>query len=244
MKDKESFNKSSGSLKRAQNLVGFYSAITLTVITVVTFSFALTAIPISGAFAPEGGLEYPYLDTVSQYPKDYLWMFPAIFLILSYIILMIAIHSYASNEKKIFSQISLAFTIVSAVLLLGNYFIQFSVIPASLINGETEGITLLTQYNPHGIFIALEDLGYLMMSLSFLFIAPVFTKKNRIESAIRWIFIIAFVLTIISLVIISIRYGIIRKDRLEVAVITIDWMVLIINGILLSILFRNQLKAA
>lgn len=34
------------------------------------------------------------------------------------------------------------------------------------MHGETEGITLLTQYNAHGIFIALEELGYLLMSLS------------------------------------------------------------------------------
>jgi hypothetical protein len=30
----------------------------------------------------------------------------------------------------------------------------------SLLKGETEGLTLFLQYNPDGIFIALEDLGY------------------------------------------------------------------------------------
>ena len=32
---------------------------------------------------------------------------------------------------------------------------------------------MLIQYNPHGVFIALEEPGYLVMSLSFLFMAPV-----------------------------------------------------------------------
>jgi hypothetical protein len=127
-------------------------------------------------------------------------------------------------------------------VLLCDYFIQFSVIPVSLINGETEGITLLTQHDPHGVFIALEELGYLMMSLSFLFIGLVFTNNNRLEAAVRWIFIIGFFLAIVSLAMISIIYGLERQDRFEAVIISIDWLVLIINGVLLSIVFRRQLK--
>lgn len=239
---KDSYVTGSELSTTTSSLVGFYSAILTTVMTVVTFGFAMTAIPISGANCPEGCIEYPYLDTISQFPKDYLWMFPAIILILSYVILMVSIHSYASQQKKIFSQIGLSFAIITAVILLSAYFIQFSVVPVSLINGETEGITLLTQYNPHGIFIALEDLGYLMMSLSLLFMAPVFTNKDRLETTVRWVFIVGFILTIVSLATISINYGLDRKDRFEVLAISINWFALIINGVLLSIVFRRQLK--
>src|SRR3990170_8509448 len=85
--------------------VGLYTAIFTTIITVVTFGFAITAIPISGANCLEGCIEYPYLNTVSQFPKDYLWMIPAIFLMLFYVIWMVSIHSYAAQHKKIFGQI-------------------------------------------------------------------------------------------------------------------------------------------
>lgn len=179
---------------------------------------------------------------MSQFPKDYLWMFSATLLILAYVILMASIHAYATKQTKIFSQIGLSFAIVTAVILLSDYFIQFSVIPVSLINGETEGITLLTQYNSHGIFIALEELGYLVMSLSFLFMAPIFANKDRLESAIRWVFTIGFILTIIALATISINYGLDRKDRFEVFAISINWFALIINGVLLSIVFSRQRK--
>ena len=101
---------------------------------------------------------------------------------------------------------------------------------------------MLIQYNPHGVFLALEELGYLVMSLSFLFMAPVFANRNRLESAVRWIFVIAFILAIVSLAVISINYGLERQDRFEVAVLSIDWLVLIINGGLLSIVFRHQMK--
>jgi hypothetical protein len=72
------------------------------------------------------------------------------------------------------------------------------------MNGGIEGIALLTQYNPHGLFIALEELGYLMMSFSFLFIAPVFTNNNRVEKYIRGIFILAFILAIIAFAFVTI----------------------------------------
>lgn len=227
---------------RTSSLVGLYSAILTVVMTIVTLGFAMTAIPISGANCPSDCIEYPYLDTLSQFPKDYLWMYLAIVMILVYVVLMAAIHSYAVEQKKIFSQIALSFAIITAIILIGDYYVQFSVVPISLMSGETEGVTLLTQYNPHGIFIALEELGYIMMSISFLFIAPVFANRNRLETAIRWIFIASFVLVVVSLIIISLNHGLDRLDRFEVLVISIDWLALIINGILLSVLFRKQLK--
>jgi hypothetical protein len=211
-------------------------------LTIITFGFAITAIPISGANCREGCIEYPYLNTVAQFPKDYLWMIPAIILMLLYVIWMVSIHVYAAPSKKIFGQIGLSFALMSALILISDYFIQFSVVPVSLMNGETEGITLLTQYNAHGIFIVLEELGYLLMSLSFVFIAPVFSNSNRLENSVRWIFIGGFVLAFVALAIFSAIYGLDRQDRFEVTIISIDWLVLIVNGILLSRVFKKQLR--
>lgn len=230
------------SEKTISNSVGFYTAIFTVIMTVITFGFAITAIPISGANCGDLCIEYPYLNTLSQFPKDYLWMPLAIILTLSYLVLMVSIHVYASNQRKIFSQIGLSFALLATMVLVGDYFVQFSVVPISLMSGETEGITLLTQYNAHGVFIVLEELGYLLMSLSFLFMAPVFINKNRLEAAVRWVFIISFLLTVLALTLISINYGLDRQDRFEVAVISIDWLVLIVNGILLSIVFKQQLR--
>src|SRR3990170_4048445 len=91
--------------QRISNKIGLYSSVFTALITVLTFGFAITAIPISGANCREGCIEYPYLDTVSQFPKDYRWMVPAIFLMLFYVIWMVSIHSYAAQHKKIFGQI-------------------------------------------------------------------------------------------------------------------------------------------
>jgi hypothetical protein len=166
----------------------------------------------------------------------------AMLLVVVYVILMVCIHAYAAQHKKVYSQIGLSFALIAAGILLSDYFIQFSVVPVSLMNQETEGIALLTQYNAHGIFIVLEELGYLLMGLSFLFLAPVFANEGRLASVVRWVFITGFVLTMVFLAVLSIIYGLDRMDRFEVAVISIDWLVLVINGVLLSLLFRRQLK--
>lgn len=222
--------------------VGFYSAVLVAAITIFTFVLAMFAIPISGANCPGDCIGYPYLNTVSQFPRDYLWMFPAIILILAYLVLMVSIQETAPLARKIFGQIGVSFAIITAVILLATYFTQFSVVPISLMNGETEGIALLTQYNPHGLFIALEELGYLLMSLSFLFMALVFRNGGRLETAVSWLFALSFVITWGALLVISLVFGLERLDRFEVIAITANWFVLIINSILLSIIFRRQLK--
>ena len=83
------------------------------------------------------------------------------------------------------------------------------------MNGETQGIALLTQYNPHGIFIVLEELGYLLVSLSFVFLAPVFADTGRLASVVRWVFIAGFILTMVFLAVISINYGLAEKIALR-----------------------------
>ena len=234
----------SPDVSKTPGQVGFYTAIFTALITLVTFGFAIVAVPVSGEYCVEGCVQYPYLDTVAQFPKDYRWMPLAMILVLSYLVLIVSIHAGASQDRKIFSQIGLAFAIIAALILLVDYFLQFSVVPISLMSGETEGIAMLTQYNPHGIFIALEELGYIMMSLSFLFVAPVFAGRTRLETWIFWIFILAFVLTLAALVIVTITRGLDRQDNFEIAVISIDWLALVVNGILLSIVFRRQIGRA
>jgi hypothetical protein len=226
----------------AANRVGLYSAILTVVTTVITFGLAITAVPNSGAGCRVDCVGYPYLGTLSEFPSDYLWMPPAMILFVVYVVLVASIHAQASPQKWVYGQIGLSFALLSAVVLLGDYFVQFSVVPISLMNGQTEGITLLTQYNPYGVFFVLEELGYLLMSLSFVFLAPVFAHQGRLASAVRWVFVAGFVLTTAFLVVISAYYGLERMDRFEVAAISIDWLVLVVNGILLSVLFRRRLK--
>jgi hypothetical protein len=221
------------------NQVGLYASIAVALLTLVTFGFAIVAIPISGANCLEGCIDYPYLDTVAQFPKDYRWMPLASLLMLAYVVWTVALHAATAPRKQIFSQVGLIFASMATLVLVTDYFLQFSVVPISLMSGETEGITLLTQYNAHGIFIALEELGYLLMALSFAFMALAMGNHSRLEAAARWVFAGGFGLALIALIAFTALYGLDRQDRFEVAVISIDWLVLLVNGILLSLWFRN-----
>ena len=49
---------------------------------------------------------------------------------------------------------------------LVDYFLQLTVVVPSLQAGETDGLSLFTQYDPHGLFIAMEALGYLMLTVA------------------------------------------------------------------------------
>ncbi|MDQ3861918.1 MAG: hypothetical protein M3317_00130 [Actinomycetota bacterium] len=100
----------------------------------------------------------------------------------------------------------------------------------------------MTQYNPYGVFIVLEELGYLLVSLSFLFLAPVFAGGGRLASAVRWVFVAGFVLTMVFLGALSVVYGLERMDRFEIAAISVAWLVLAVNGVLLGFLFRRRVE--
>lgn len=163
---------------------GFYSAVLMVVFTIITLGIAICTPPISGPFSAVQGTSYPYTDVISRFPRDYYWMYPAMLLMLIYVVFMVCVDQYASGSKKIYSRVSLIFSCMSAFMLIVNYFFQVSVIQPSLINGEFDGIALLIQYNPHGIFIAAEEIGYIFMSLSLLFLAPVFLEHKGIEKAI------------------------------------------------------------
>jgi len=221
---------------------GFYSSLSLTILTIITFGFAMIAIPPAGPYCPGDCMSYPYPDILSYYPRDYYWMYMAVFQLVAYLIFIIANHFNVLHERRIFSFISVAFALISTTVLLADYYIQFAVVPISVMKGETEGIALITQYNGHGVFVVLEELGYFMMSISFLFLGLAFAMKNRLERTIRWILIVPFVITVFSFVFYSIKFGIDRDYRFEVAAISFNWVMIIVAGILLSIYFKRAIK--
>jgi hypothetical protein len=224
--------------------VGFYAALLTALLTVGTFVIAYLSPPLSGPFCTDNCFTYPYADIASRFPRDYFWMYPAMLLNLVYYILMVAIHYFAPTDKKIFSHIGVSLALLSMATFNIDYFLQVSVIQPSLVLGETNGIALLSQFNAHGVFIVLEEIAFIMMSLSMLFMAPIFAGQTKAEKAVRWIFAGNFLLTTVSFALFTVFYGIFREYRFEVAAFAINWLALISSGIALSIIFRRALVQA
>lgn len=231
------------SEKRATLSVAMSAAALTAGLTAFAFGLASRAVPISGVNCPGDCLEYPYLDTADRFPTDYVWMYPAIGLVLAYVLMLASMRTLAPGRRRIFGSMAVATAVVAAAVLVPNYWVQSSVVPASIAAGENEGITLLTQYNPHGLFIALEEVGYLVMSISFLLAIPLVAGSGLRRRVVRWLFAAGFVVPVATLAVFTIIYGLDRQDRLEVVLIAVDWIVLIVNGILLALVFRSQLHA-
>ena len=221
---------------------GFYSSFVLSILTLVTFGFAITAIPPSGPYCPDNCMSYPFPDILLYYPRDYHWMYLAIFQLFAFVIFIVTNHFIANAANKLYTFLSISFTLISSTVLLIAYFTQFSVVPISVMKGETNGIALITQYNEHGLFIAMEELGYITMSIALFFLAFAFTKNTRVEKIIRILLISQMFATIMAFIFYSIKFGIDRSYRFEVATITINWLVLIIVGIMIGLHYRRRLK--
>ena len=209
--------------------LGFWSAILTAVLAAAFFLIGIFGTPYTAS------IPHPYVAS-SINPIDYTWLYPAFLLAPTFVVLMACVHYYAADDRKVFSQVGLSFALVYAAVITMDYFIQWTVILPSILSRETEGLSLFTQYNPHGLFVALESLGYLMMNVAFLFAAAVFAG-GRLERALRWLFVTSFVLAVGSFGGLSLlRYDIVI---FEVIIITINCILLIVSGALLSLLFKR-----
>ena len=229
-------------IQNDENFRNFSKWISLSTSAMVLISFviAITALPKSGPNCIASCVNYPYNDIVKFFPNDYFWMIPASIAMMLYSILFTCIHYQTRPSKKIFSQISVNFALITTLILVLDYSVQLLVIQPSLTNGEQEGIALLTQYNSHGIFIALEIIGYIIMIVSFGFVIlsiDGFIKEGKI---IKVILVISLISSIIFFIILYGTYGLNTGDRFEVAIIGITWTTLIVIGPILFRYFDKQ----
>jgi len=167
-------------------------------------------------------------------------MYPAMLVAPAFVVLVASLGDQADERSRILARLALCFGSIATALITADYFIQLAVIQPSLLKGETDGLSLFSQYNPHGIFIALEDAGYVVMSLGFACAGAILAGPSRLERAARWLFIAGAVAALVALIGLAAIYGANLEYRFEVAVLSIDWLVLVIGGLLLSLLFRPR----
>jgi len=220
---------------------GFYVALLTSVITLATFTIAFLTPPLSGPFCRGNCFEYPYSDIAERFPRDYYWMYLSIVVSLLYVSFMVVIHYLARPDKKIYSHTGLGIALISAAIMVPLYFTQVTVIQPSLLKAEHDGLALWTQFNPHGMFIALEEISYWLMNISFFVVIPVFNKNGKFSGAIRLTYLAGFFLAILAFAVITIQYGIMREYIFEVAIISIVWFQLIISSALLAFKLKRQM---
>lgn len=161
-------------------------------------------------------------------------LIPSLLLAPTFVVLMTCVHAYASNAKKLWSQVGLAFAIIYATMACINYIVQLTVVRLSLLNRETDGLAMFVSGNPHSIFWALAS-AYVFMNLAMLFAAPVFAG-GKLERWIRWLFLAngtSAVITIFGLVVDSPMIYLLGS--------LVPWCVIFSAAtILLAVLFRRS----
>ncbi|MBN1121154.1 MAG: hypothetical protein JXJ17_08750 [Anaerolineae bacterium] len=238
------------TIRQRASRIGFWAAILTAVCAAAAFLLASTYAPArSGPFcmvelqeSVEVCVTYPFTDVAEFVPMEYLWMYPALLLALAFVVLTISIHYTTDADRKIFSQIALSFATISAAAHSINYFIQLAVVQPSLLKGELDALVLWSQYNGHGIFIALEDLGYWTMGIAFLFIAFALARQKGLVRVIRIILIVSGVIATGGLIVLALIFGSDLEYIYEVLSIVVDWFTLIGVGVLLSLFFRRAAK--
>jgi hypothetical protein len=225
-------------IERQPNRLSLWAAILTAVLAVVSLAMAVTTLPRSGPYCQSGCVGYPYTDAAAYVPRDYLWMYPAIALTLLALVLVECIHSQVPASRELLSRIGVASTIMGVAILVMDYASQLTYIQPALLLGETEGLSPWSQYNPHGIFIALENVGYVLLNLAFLFIGIAIVRMpTRLWRAAGWVFAGGGALTLVLLVFYSAFYRVRLDYRFEVTAIAITWLVLIAAPMLLSVAF-------
>lgn len=213
--------------------LGLAAAVGTGGLTVVTFGLAITALP--------DRVPYPFTDPViaQQWPGDYLWMYPAMVLMGVFVALVAALVEVAAPERRAHGRLALALATLAAGVLLVDYYVQVTVLPLSLEKSQLDGWSMLTQYNPNGVFLALEELGYLLMTLTLLTLVPVVDPGSGVGRALRRLFLVGAGAVVVALVAVSVRLGIDRGDTFEIAVISIVWLTLVAASPLLAVHFHR-----
>ena len=171
--------------------IGLWSAV-ITILSSASYGIAVIAFfayflsePASSQAQGWTGIE-AFVATFQ--PIQMLPVIPSLLLAPAFTALMVSIHSYAAEDKKIWSHLGLAFTLIYATMAAMNYMIQLLPVWRSINNSETDGLAMFVLGNPHSIFWALAY-AYIFMNLAMLLSAPIF-GGNPLENRIRLLFIL------------------------------------------------------
>jgi hypothetical protein len=169
--------------------LGFWSAV-LAAACSIGYGLAVIVMIIASASTPTTAA--PGWQGVEAYIASFraiqmLPLVPSLLLAPTFVVLMVCIHAYAPNAKKLWSQVGLAFAIIYATMACINYTVQLTVVRLSILSKEADELAMFVMGNAHSIFWALTS-AYVFMNLAMLFAAPVFAG-GKLERWIRWLFL-------------------------------------------------------
>ena len=204
------------------------------------FALGIITPPRSGQFCTLNCTVYPYYPDVGRFfPRDYWWMLPGITLAPLVLTTAACVHFSVGPRRRLFSLLAVCFGTIATAFITLDYFAQVLVVQPSMVLSRGDGIALLTQYNPTGLFILLEDLGYLLLAATLVSIGIALPPGGRRNRSLGWTLGSVGSLAFLSFGLLAVVYGIEMALPFELAVISIVWIGLIPSGILLARWFKQ-----
>jgi len=116
------------------------------------------------------------------------------------VVLMACLHTITPADRKVFSQCSLAFTLLFALAVSINRFTQLGVVRQSVASGTTAGINWFLPYGDRSVMLGLEMMGWgWFLGLAMLAAAPLFAQ-GPLQHWLRGLSILYGVLALTSAV--------------------------------------------
>ena len=218
-----------------------WAGVSTAVLAVASMVTGVTTPPRSGPYCEAGCVAYPYTAAAQFVPRDYLWMYPTLLMVLAFVMLAGALHDLVPGPRRVFSRAALSLSLTGATLLVVDYALQLTVMQPALITGQLESVSPLSQYNPHGVFIGVENVGYALFAGAFALLGVALaTSRSRLLRVAAWVVRVGAVLTLLDLVISAVVYRSGLDYRFEVIALLITWLVLVATGVLVAVALRRQ----
>ena len=176
------------------NRLGLWSAIAITVL-VILIDVGMIVSALLYPMTSINNIEaYANLFTSTQM----LPFIPSLMLAPVFVIMIACINHWASQEKKILSQIAFSFAVICGAILGIHYYIQLTFVQQNILSNQLTGLWQFVAPNPHSFFWTFAALGYGFMGLSVLFVAPIFSEKS--DRAIKWLLLANGIIGIVFLI--------------------------------------------
>ena len=81
---------------------GFWAAILTALLAVASFGMAVTTPPRTGPFAaPGSAIPYPYAAAARFVPHDFVWMYPAVLMMLAFLVLAVCVRERQVDDRGV-----------------------------------------------------------------------------------------------------------------------------------------------
>lgn len=231
-------------LTAGQRRFGMGTAVAVVLGVVVSAAVAVTTPPRSGPYCRTDCVRRPWTDVAEFVPRDYWWMYAMILLLAAALALAVTVHGMAAGDRPLPSLTGVCLAAAATALLVADYGIQLTVVQPALLAGETDGLALWSQYNPHGLFIALENVGYAAWGLAFVLLgSSLARRRGGTSSAAGWTLVAGGLLILTALVAYAVAYGADLEYRFEVTALTVTWLTLAATGVLVALTLERAVTA-